>query len=192
MMAKIRKIIVFLVVFLVVFLSVSLSIFLSTVFLSAIFSRCNGLFKCDLIFGSVLEDKIVDIEMNALKKVSELVEREWQIICILFPYNNFITGVEKNRAELINKKIEQLVRSGSMIYDDGVYQIIFSKDEDFDYFSFSRRKLDIAQGGFDKVLLDKFDQINFSPKDCTHFEQAAIFKFEKNNHTYITLGEIND
>ena len=187
MLAKISKIIVLL----SVFLGVSLGAFYLSFSLSTTFSEFS-----DPIFTSVLEEKTQNIAVNTSQKLSELVESEWEIVCVLTSYYTDITMstiLEKKQVELINKKIVQLKwlygRSGS---DDRTSYIIFLQGERFDYSIFKRGWLRIEQNNFDQASLDKFDQINFAPKRCTYFEQAAIFRSGKYNDPYMTLGEIND
>ena len=67
------------------------------VFISITLSLCS----CDFIFGEkselekekiALEEKLRNIGINELKKVSDLVEGEWDMICILTPYQGSVYG----------------------------------------------------------------------------------------------------
>ena len=198
MLIKISKMLVLL----SVFLGVSLGAFYLSFPLSTTFSEFSDSIVTSVLGEkTVLEEKTQNIAVNTFQKLSELVESEWEIVCVLTPYMSDITGLEKStilekkQVEFINKKIDQLEWwYGSLNFDGNSSYIIFLQGERFDYSIFKRGRLriELEQNNFDQALLDKFDQINFAPKHCTYFEQAAIFRFRKYNSPYITLGEIND
>ena len=163
------------------------------IFISINFS----LFGCDILF----EDKSPiyikmknNIKINELKKISEIIEGEWENICIMRPYHGFISGLDEKKMEIINKKISQ----SDLIIDEGHWHFVLSKDEQFHVISFKRnRKLDVEQINFSQKQINYFKKINFSPEFCPSFNQAAIFKFQRSDtiqpehiRIYITLGAI--
>lgn len=144
------------------------------IFISISFS----LLSCDIFLEhkNSLYEKIDDIKLNSFKKVSEIIEGEWEYICILRPYHGGISGLDERKTDIINNKISQ----SDLIIDEGSWHFILSKDEKFHAISSRRSRIDVQQINFSQKQISYFKKINFSTEYCPDFNEAAIFKFQKN------------
>ena len=158
------------------------------VFISITLSLCS----CDFIFGEkselekekiALEEKLRNIGINELKKVSDLIEGEWDMICISPPYHGFGSDPEDGLDLTIDEAHWHFI-----LYREGKAPKAFSFKVN--------KKLDVQQINFAQKQTDDFRKLNFHPGYCVAFNQAAIFKFQRRStpkhiRTCITLGAIN-
>ena len=157
-------------------------------FISMTLSLCS----CDFIFGEkselekekiALEEKLRNIGINELKKVSDLIEGEWDMICIWPPYHGFGSDL-KDKLDLT-------------IDEAHWHFILYREGKAPKAFSFNRR-IDVQQINFTQKQTDDFRKLNFHPGSCPAFNQATIFKSQMRYPTeperiyiHITLGVIN-
>ena len=163
------------------------------VFISTTLSLCS----CDFIFGEkselekekiALEEKLRNIGINELKKVSDLIEGEWDMICISPPY------ISPPYDDFGSDPKDEL----DLTIDEAHWHfVLYREGKALKAFSFNLR-IDVQQINFAQKQTDDFRKLNFHPGYCPAFNQAAIFKSQRRYpidperiYTYITLGVIN-
>ena len=140
-------------------------------------------------------DSIIDIshinnmKVGDLVKLSDISQGDWDIVCVLMPYSGGFSDSEDERINRIDQKISEL----NLSISEGDWHFLFEKEGIVVANSFkTRNKLDIKQKGFDAIVQKLLNIYSFTPRYCTEFSQAIIFKFKEHDWNYIILGEIQE
>ncbi|HQV87696.1 MAG TPA: hypothetical protein PLV19_11250 [Nitrosomonas sp.] len=156
------------------------------------------LFSLIILYGCGINsdsDSIIDIshinnmKVGDLVKLSDISQGDWDIVCVLMPYSGGFSDSEDERINRIDQKISEL----NLSISEGDWHFLFEKEGIVVANSFkTRNKLDIKQKGFDAIVHNLLNINYFTPRYCTEFSQAIIFKFKEHDWNYIILGEIQE
>ena len=140
-------------------------------------------------------DSIVDIshiknmKEGDIVKLRDISQGDWDVVCVLTPYSGGLSDSKDERINRIDQKIPEL----NLSISEGDWHLLFEKEGIVVANSFkTRNELDIKQKGFDAIVQKLLNIYSFTPRYCTEFSQAIIFKFKEHDWNYIILGEIQE
>lgn len=132
---------------------------------------------------------IRNMKVGELVKLRDITKGDWDVVCVLPPYSGGISDPEDERINRLGRKIPEL----NLSISEGSWHLLFEKEGIVAANSFEARSvLDIRQKGFDAIVQKLLNIYSFTPRYCTEFSQAIIFRFKEHDWNYIVLGEIKE
>ncbi len=154
----------------------------------ALFCFLMALYGCDInsvSAPSISESLIKGIKVDGLERVDEFIGEDWDMVCVLVPYQNILRDTDDKKRQKINERIHDL----DLAIGEGNWHILLIKEEEVVAQSIDRSKMfDIKQAGFSHFMKLKFSKAQFIPSSCEPFDKAVFFKFVEDKRIYITLG----
>ncbi|HNQ00246.1 MAG TPA: hypothetical protein PKK99_14390 [Bacteroidia bacterium] len=154
--------------------------------------------------GAILDNNsIVDIhyirnmKADSLVKLRDISQGDWDIVCVLTPYEGGLRDYGDERIKLMDSKISELNLS---ISETG-WHLLFEKEGIVGASSIrpgSRTKMHSWQNNLRPEIIKILNEQSFNPKTCVPSDQAAIYKIVRadvvTNEKYedIIFGEIKE
>jgi hypothetical protein len=163
--------------------------FLGIVLLSSSLVVLSGCGSNSLNQTVVDMDRLQALEVEALVKLSDISDGDWDYVCVLTPYSGGVSDHGNDLNNRIGSKISKL----NLSISGSNWHFLFEKDGVVVADSFRRsNRLDIEQKHFDAMRTKILDLYSFEPNYCVEFPQAVIYKFKKSERNYVVLGELQE
>ena len=128
------------------------------------------------------EVKLLNIwENNRFVKVTDLLEKNYEKICVLPPYGGEVFE-EDNTSEV--QKMNAYLKSIEYANDEGTWSLVVLNDKKVELFKFDRGNIDIFSSNRSKYLPE-----NFVEEMCSTSQDGYFYLSTVNKRKYITLGE---
>ncbi len=140
-----------------------------------------------------------------VKYVHEMIEGNWDTVCILTPYQRYthigvhsiLEGIKLDNDKIFYTKVEMPDLSA----DDSLWHLILKKRHSGNHkvMRLSRlKKLYPKQKSFSETVLDNFTKIGFTPRGCVDFKDAMFLRYDlyynssKVKRNGVVLGEMKE
>jgi len=145
-----------------------------------------GLTACSSFTGKEknnhLEVKLLNMwEENKFLKVTNLLEKNYEKICVLPPYG-WEVFEEHNTSEV--QKMNEYLKSIEYVNDEGTWSLVVLNNKKVELFKFHRENIDIFSSNRSKYLPE-----NFVEEMCSTSQDGYFYLSTVNKRKYITLGE---
>lgn len=130
------------------------------------------------------EENLQKISVDSIVKLSDLIRKKSDFICVLYPYQELIS--EQYRENIV---INKYLRDIKYQANESYWALVTLNAESPEILKFKRsKKLDIFSLKQLENTGNKNLPNNFEIVDCAPFDQAAFFKISINNRIYLIFG----
>ncbi len=131
-------------------------------------------------------DLLEKIKIGEAVRVSNLVSKTVETICVLYPYQDLVSESMPHA-----NKINAHLKVTNYIADEGHWAFVFVENDAVVVSKYKRsEKLDIlASNEIQATRIESLPK-GFEPINCVAFADASIAKIETRNRVFLTLGEI--
>ncbi|WP_373073160.1 hypothetical protein [Sulfurimonas sp.] len=129
-----------------------------------------------------LEIKLLNMwENNKFVKVTDLLEKNYEKICVLPPYG-WEVFEEHNTSEV--QRMNEYLKSIEYANDEGAWSLVVLNNKKVELLKFHRANIDIFSSNRSKYLPESFVE-----EMCSTSQDGYFYLSTVNKRKYITLGE---